>query len=229
MEDRMKRLREKLLLLWKRILQAYADYRVTVSAVAFLTIYGAVEDILYILDNEVRENLLLWKCFVYSEEIFVGLLLFICGAMFTESFFSYAQKEKKVRVVRLFCFLAAAVLAAVICFGMSAERSAQIFRVSGSQIRGWSEQFALGYALLLLLGTVYLCHRKSGVEFDHSMCDNGGLSCIVHRRQPRTYRGGHLVFGQLGCIGYYGFNTGDGPVLCALLHYVASQYGQRNR
>lgn len=218
----MKRLREKLLLLWKRILQAYADYRVTVSAVAFLTIYGAVEDILYILDNEVRENLLLWKCFVYSEEIFVGLLLFICGAMFTESFFSYAQKEKKVRAVRLFCFLAAAVLAAVICIGMSVERSAQIFRVSGSQIRGWSEQFALGYALLLLLGTVYLSHRKSGVEFAEYMLHVLTNLCVTTAVYLVLYIGVSLVLTVVDTLflDSWGALGTTGSILVTGLYYV---------
>lgn len=179
MEDEMKLLREKLVWIWERIIQAYADYRVTVSAVALLTIYGAVENFLYIFDYEMREKLFLWKWFEHSEEISVGLLLFICGAMFIESCFSYTQKEKKVRVVRFFCFLAAAVVAFIVSFGISVEKSAQIFRVSGSQIRGWSEQFALGYVLLLLLGTVYMCHRKSGVEFAEYMLHVLANLCVT--------------------------------------------------
>lgn len=154
----MKSLREKLLLLWRRILQAYADYRITVSAVALLTIYGAVEEFLYIFDYETRGKLLIEKCFAYSEEISVGLLLFICGAVFTESCFSYTQKEKKVRIVRSVCLVIAA-LAAVIL--------------------SWLEQFACGYALLLLLGTVYLCHRKSGVEFAEYMLHVLANLCVT--------------------------------------------------
>lgn len=179
MEENMNLLREKLLLLWKRIIQAYADYRVTVSAVALLTIYMAVEDFLYIFDYETRGKLLIAKCFVYSRGIIVGLLLFICGAMFAESCFSYEQKEKKVRAVRFFCFLSAGVLAAFLGVGLSVEKSTQIFQVSGSQIRGWAEQFALGCALLLLLGTVYFCHRKSGVDFTEYMLHVLANLCVT--------------------------------------------------
>lgn len=175
----MKLLREKLYWLWKRIQQSYADYRVTVGAVALLTIYGAVENFLYIFDYEAREKLFIWKYFDYSEEISIGLLLFICGAMFAESCFSYAQKEKKIRAARLLCFLFAAAFAMFAGVGMAVDEAVQVFHVSGSQIREWTSQFALGYALLLLLGTVYFCHRKSGVAFTEYMLHVLANLCVI--------------------------------------------------
>ncbi len=98
----MNLLREKLHWIWKRVLQAYADYRVTVSAVAFFTIYGAVHNFLGIFDYDVREKMLIWKCFDYKAEIYGAMLPLICAAMFTESVLHYALKEKRTKVIR-FC------------------------------------------------------------------------------------------------------------------------------
>ncbi|MDE6406405.1 MAG: DUF4153 domain-containing protein, partial [Lachnospiraceae bacterium] len=161
----MKLFRENLTFAGKRILRLYADYRVVVSVTVLLSVYGALHNFLHIFDYDVRESLPIWRCFSYAENIYVVMLLFICAAMFMESCFSYTQKERKVRAVRLLCFLAAAVTAVLVGFGMSVDKSAQVFGVSGSLIGRWVEQFAQGYALLLLLGTVYFCHRKSGVGF----------------------------------------------------------------
>ena len=161
----MKTFREKLLLLWKRIIQSYADYRVTVSAVVLLSIYGAIENFFYIFDYDVREQMRLWKYFDYSAEIAVGVLLFICAAMFTESCIPYTQKEKREKLARIFGFLIAAVIAGIEVWGIFLEKSAQIFHMPGSVVNNWFEQFAVGYVLLLLLGTVYFCHKKSGVGF----------------------------------------------------------------
>ena len=165
MEKNMKSFRENLLLLWKRIIQSYADYRVTVSAVALLAIYGATENFLYIFDYDVRKQMRIWKCFYYSTEIAVGMMIFICTAMLIESGIPYAQKGKKEKAVRILGCLAGGVIAGINAWGMSLEGSAQIFHVSGSAINRWLEQFFVGYALLLLLGTVYFCHRKSSVGF----------------------------------------------------------------
>lgn len=178
----MKLLKEKLIEIWKRLLRAYADYRVTVIAVALLTIYGAVDEFLYLFDYEVRKELLISKCFDYSGEIAVGLLLFICGAMFTESILPYAQKERRAKTARLVCFLSAAVIAPLTSFciyAKSVEETVRNFPMPGSTVSRWAGQFAWGYVLLLLLGTVYFCHRKSGVEFAEYLLHVLANFCVI--------------------------------------------------
>lgn len=98
----MNLLKEKLVLIWKRILQAYADHRVAVSATALLTVCVALEDFLYLFDRAVREKMWLWKCYKHSGEVYMALLLFICGAVFAESLLPYIKTEKRVRAARLF-------------------------------------------------------------------------------------------------------------------------------
>lgn len=164
----MNLLREKLHWIWKRVLQAYADYRVTVSAVAFFTIYGAVHNFLGIFDYDVREKMLIWKCFDYKAEIYGAMLPLICAAMFTESVLHYALKEKRTKVIRFCALLLAAVIAVFLSVGLSGRlfgESTYIMSVSVSTVSRWMEQCTWGYVLLLLLGTVYFCHRRSGVGF----------------------------------------------------------------
>lgn len=162
----MKTLREKLLLLWKRILQSYADYRVTVCAVALLAVYEAVYNFLYIFDYEVRYEMLLWKWFGFNHasDIALFLLLFICAAIFTESCRPYTYKEKKADIIRITCFVAGGLIAGIIV-GIRIFNEAETFHVFNGVVSRWLEQFSAGYALLLLLGTVYFCHKKSGVGF----------------------------------------------------------------
>ena len=160
----MNSFREKLLLLWNRIKRSYADYRVTVSAVALLSIFEAIHNFLYVFDYDVREQMLLWKCFYHAPEVNLFLALFLCAAMLTESCLPYTYREMKARVIRILCFLAGALIAGIAVVGISVEELTQ-FHESARMISRWAEQFSVGYALLLILGTVYFCHRKSGAGF----------------------------------------------------------------
>lgn len=178
----MNLLKEKLVLIWKRILQAYADHRVAVSATALLTVCVAFEDFLYLFDRAVREKMWLWKCYKHSGEVYMALLLFICGAVFAESLLPYIKTEKRVRAARLFCFIIAAVIAVVVSLGLSCEQPIPLF-VKGSAASRWLEQFAYGYMLLLLLATVYFCHKKSGVGFIEYILHvlvNGAIATAVY-------------------------------------------------
>lgn len=179
----MKLLKEKLVLIRKRILQAYADHRVAVSAMAFLTIYAAVEYFLNIFDSDVREQMLLWKCFDYDVEIAIGLLLFIPAAVFAESILPYREKGKRAEIMRLLCFVFAAVIAAFISLGFMDKGPLEHIFARGSVAARWLVQFVDGYVLLLLLGTVYSCHKRSGVGFIEYILHvlvNGAIATVVY-------------------------------------------------
>lgn len=181
--EKMILLKEKLVLIWKRILQAYADHRVAVSATALLTICAAVESFLYIFVYDEREKMWLWKCFDYSGEVYIALLLFICGAIFTESLLPYGKTERRAKAARLVCFLLAAVIAAVISLGFMKKGPMQHIFAPGSAAVRWLGQFALCYVLLLLLGTVYFCHKRSSVGFIEYILHvfvNGAIATAVY-------------------------------------------------
>lgn len=161
----MNSFKEKLFLSGKRIVKSYADYRVTVSAVALLSIYEAAHNFLYIFYSAVRVQRFLLKWFNYESEVALFMALFICAALFTESCVPYAYKEKKSKIIRVLYFLAGVLIAGIAVVGMSVDESVHFFQVSGSVINRWAEQFSVGYALLLLLGTVYFCYKKSGIGF----------------------------------------------------------------
>lgn len=218
----MKLLREKLLLTWKRILRLYANYRVTVSAVALLSVYGTVHCFLYIFDYKERVRLPIWSCFEYAKEIYAAMLLYICSAMFTESWLPYLRKERRIEIIRFVCFLVAALVAVLVGFGMSIDNSAQVFHVTGSQVRGWTGQFAWGYALLLLLGTVYFCHRKSGVGFIEYMLHVLVNWCKATVVYVVLYCGVAIVFSVVDTLFFdsWGMLAESGTILVTGLYYV---------
>lgn len=223
----MSLLKEKLIVVWKRLLEAYADYRVTVSAVALLAIYEAINNFFYIFEYETLGNLLIVRWFFdYTEEISTGLLLFICGSLFVESFLPYTHTEKRAKTARLVCFLLAAVIAVTFSFciyAMPAGEAWRNFPLSDSTLSMWAEQYAWGYALLLLLGTVYFCHRKSGIGFAEYMLHVLANFCVTTAVYIVLSIGVVLVLSVADILffdGILGNFTTTGTILVTGLYYV---------
>lgn len=219
--------REKLIAIWKRLLRAYADYRVTVCAVALLTIYEAINNLFYIFEYETLGNLLIVRWFFEcTEEISTGLLLFIFGALFAESFLPYTHTGKRAKTARLVCFLLAAAIAVTAGFCIYAAPAREIWRnftLFGSTVSRWGEQFAWGYALLLLLGTVYFCHRKSGVGFAEYMLHVLANLCVITAVYVVLSIGVVLVLSVADILffdGVLGNFTTTGTILVTGLYYV---------
>lgn len=161
----MKFIRDKLLFLWNKVIQAYASYRVTVCAVVLLTLYEALHVFLYLFDRGTRVNLPIWRLFDYDTEVTEFLLLFILAAMFMESCLTYGRKSRGIMIIRILCLLLFAAIAAAVIWGTGLKDSEQFLHLSGDRISAWMQHFVVGYVLLLLLGTIYCCHRRSGVGF----------------------------------------------------------------
>ncbi len=217
----MKSLGKKLLLLWKRIIHFYADYRVTVCAVAFLSIYEAVYNFFYIFDCEVRDEMLLWKWFSQAKDPDLFFLLFICAAMFTESWLPYSYREKKAKITRILCFAAGALIAGI-TVGIWSFNEAETFHVFSGAVSRWLEQFSVGYALLLLLGAVYFCHKKSGVGFIEYMLHILANWCVTTAVFFLVLTGVTLVLSVVGTLFIECYGTlGDVSLILIMgLYYV---------
>lgn len=213
---------QKLLLLWKKLIQSYADYRVTVTAVALLSAYEAFHTFLDIFDYDVRKQMYVWQCFIYAPDVDRFMALFICAAMLLESGLPYTKKEKRVKAVRISGFFAAAVIAGTAAWGMALGESAQVFHVPGSVVSRWTEQFAVGYVLLLLLGTVCFCHRKSGVGFIEYMLHVLVNWCVTTAVFLVVSIGTAMVLSVVDALFFdsYGVLGDTGLILVTGLYYV---------
>lgn len=170
----MKFIREKLSLVYNKIKQSCFTYRVTMICVAAATLYGVVW---YILDHIYWDaypgvDSAMHRFLKYSDEVFRFFVLFILAVMFVESILSYDRKEIRIKITRIACFVLSAVTAALLV-GM------QSFSTGNSVIREWAGRYYIGCFLLLMLGIIYLTHRKSGVDFIEYMMHVLVNFCIV--------------------------------------------------
>lgn len=96
-----------------------------------------------------------------------GLICFCFGAVFAETYFAGKKKGK------LYALIAAAVIAVLTALGtLGADLSvgadppaAEEAYFTGSVLSELSVRFLYGYLLLLALGTVYFCYKRSGIGF----------------------------------------------------------------
>lgn len=157
---------EKYLLFLKKIIQTCSAYRVTVAVAEAFTIY--------ITMGLIAEDLS--KAYDLTDFFIVDFLfldwgiaaffpLFLVSAMFTESLIPYGKKERKAKLARAFFFLAGALIAVVMLCGSRMVESARIFGIQGDVCSEWCRHFITSYILFLILMTIYICHRKSGLDF----------------------------------------------------------------
>ncbi len=136
---------------WK-LKTSFADYKVTIIGITLLTIYGAISSILpygYEL-----------SFFLYEEVFFEVLLLFCTASLFVETCFARNRKA------RLLGFAGAALAAGLFTFGLELDESVQIAQFSGALLSQSARRFVVGYVLLLLASTLYLCFKKAHMQFE---------------------------------------------------------------
>lgn len=152
-------IKEKLLVLYKKIRESCFDYRVTVCFVVLATLYETVFIILDNIDNrrEVFGNLPIDSFLNHGPDVLRFLLLFILAVMLTENIFPYEKKEQRIRMIRTLCFVLLAVIAAAFV-GLQNISDRPV-------IAAWATRYYIGCILLLILGIVYLCHKRSSVGF----------------------------------------------------------------
>lgn len=162
----MKIIHEKWMLLIRKLRQACASYRVTMAAVELFTLYLVIG--LAVSDTYMRDSLQGYPVieFVfYDWGIMLFFPVFILTAMFTESLFSYGRAEKKTKMARGLGFLFGILISIVIICGIQLTESEYILGIQGDVISSWCRNFVTGYILLMMLLILYICHRKSGVDF----------------------------------------------------------------
>lgn len=159
----MESIKKKLSAILETIRRSCADHRVTVVGVEFFTLYLLIG--VAWGDMDIEYESVLTDYLFHDWALLVFFPLFIFAAMFVESFFTYEKRERSVLIARTIGFLLGAVVAAVFVWGMRLEDSVESFQIQGDIIAEWCQRFVFGYVILLFLGIVYVCHRKSGVGF----------------------------------------------------------------
>ncbi len=159
-------IREKCLSLLKKIIQACSAYRVTVTAIELFTAYA----IIGLMIGESYESNTMLKSPVteflfYDWGIAAFFPLFIVAQMFIESLIPYGKQDRKTVCSRVLGLLLNILIACVMVYGIRAEASISVFGIPGDAFGEWCRHFITGYILFLLLMAVYVCHRKSGLDF----------------------------------------------------------------
>lgn len=163
----MQYVREKWVLLYKKIKQACSDYKVTVLTVELFTFYAIIGGMWSDLDLAYESPIAI---FLFSDTILISfLLLFIISSMLVESIFTYKNKQRKTTLARIAGFVIGALADVLLVWGIHAGNKAQeaelIFHLSGDVVEEWCGRFTVGYVLLTMVAIVYVCHRKSRVGF----------------------------------------------------------------
>lgn len=188
----MKFIGNKISVLFSKIKQSCLDYRVTMASVAAVTLYGAA---CYILDCFVWGADSAMRKFLDPEpDVLRFSLLFILAAMFTESVLSYEKKGQRTKIIRILSLVFSAVIAAAFIAvqnivainqdvhnisGVNKADSTLDVWTRGYIIEEWAMRYYIACLLLLMLGIIFLSHRKSGVGFIEYMMHVSVNFCIV--------------------------------------------------
>ena len=185
----MKTIKDKLLFLFNKIKQSCMDYRVAMASVAIATLYAAF---CCTLGNLVDVESAIWPIIQHEEDVLRFFLLFVLAAVFTESILPYERKEHRTKIIRILCFVLAAVISAAfiaaqnivgICRDvLSASNQSEDTAMKwteGVLIEEWAMRCYIALLLLLMLGILYYIHKKSGVGFIEYMMHVGANFCVV--------------------------------------------------
>lgn len=159
----MESIKKKLSAILDTIRRSCADHRVTVVGVEVFTLYLLI----WVAwgDMDIEYDSALADFLFHDWALLVFFPLFIFAAMFVESLFTYEKRQRNILIARMIGFLLGVVVAAMFVWGMRLEDSVEISQMQGDILAEWCQRFVFGYVILLLLGIVYVCHRKSGVGF----------------------------------------------------------------
>ncbi|MCH5262522.1 MAG: DUF4153 domain-containing protein [Lachnospiraceae bacterium] len=167
----MKYLKDKLALFFNIIKQSCYNYRVAVASVVAATVFETICCILNAMtpygESSVRSFLR------YESDVLRFLILFILAVMFTESILSYEKKERRIKIIRILCFVFAAVISAV--FVAVQEATGSVSNI----ISAWAVRYYIICILLLVLGIIYFSHKKSGIGFIEYMMHVAVNFCVT--------------------------------------------------
>lgn len=138
---------------YQKIKNSLSDYAVSLIAIVVTSVYAAFH-----FAMEMEFDSAFWSEPVF-DTIGRGMVCFCFGAVFVETFFT-GQKRKKIGAL-----LVAAMLAVPLAIGTGLDAEMQIFKMAGSILEELTYRFLYGYMLLLTLGTVYFCFKKTGLSF----------------------------------------------------------------
>ncbi len=138
---------------YQKIKGSFSEYAVSLIAIVVTSVYGAI---LFVMEFEF--DVAFWGEPVF-DAIGRGLVCFCFGTVFAETFFT-GQKRKKICAL-----LAAAAFAVPLAIGTGFDAEIQIGNIPGNVMSELTFRFLYGYILLLILGTVYLCFKKTGLSF----------------------------------------------------------------
>lgn len=138
---------------FKKMKSSFSDYAVSLIAIVVTSVYGA-----FLFAMQFEFNI------AFFEEPFFDaagrcLICFCFGAVFVESCFTERKRRK------ICALLVASVLAVPLGVGLGLDAETQIWNISGGLLKELTEHFLYGYILLLTLGTVYFCFKKTGLDF----------------------------------------------------------------
>lgn len=136
----------------KNLKDSFADYKITIVGIVFLTLYGAIVST---LPYEYESSFLL-----YGDVLSAALSLFCVASLFVETYF---RGNKKARILGL---AGAALAAGFFTFFLELDETVQIANVSGALLSQAAVRFVAGYILLLLGAAVYCCFKKAGMQFE---------------------------------------------------------------
>ncbi len=163
----MQFIREKWFFLYNKMKQACSAYRITVFFVELSTLYTLLACLWSDFDLGYESAVI--RFFFQDTPLISFLILFVMASMLVESLFIYGNKERKITIARIAGFVIGATAAALLIWGMEAgDRAGEaglIFSLSGDVVEEWCGRFIIGYVLLLVVAIMYVCHRKSCVEF----------------------------------------------------------------
>lgn len=206
----MKTIREKLLFIFNKIKQSCMDYRVAMVSVAIATLYAAL---CCTLGNLVDVESVIWPIIWYEGDVLRFFLLFVLAAVFTESILSYEKKEHRIKIIRILCFVLAAVISAAFIVAQNIVRickyiesavnqseAASMEWTEGTLIEEWAMRCYIALLLLLILGILYFIHKKSSVGFIEYMMHVGANFCVVTAIYIVLWIGGFLVLSILDLL-----------------------------
>lgn len=138
---------------YKKIKESFSDYTVSLTAIVVTSVYCAFLSAMQIEFDTA----------VFDEPVFEtarrGLIWFCFGAVFAETYFAERKKRK------ICALTAAAVIAVPLAIGLGLDAETRIWNISGGVLAELTERFLYGYMLLLALGTIYFCYKKTGLGF----------------------------------------------------------------
>lgn len=173
----MKSVQEKWKFIYQKLRLSCAEYRVTVIVVELVMLYTIAGSLWDDLNMKYAPHI---TEFLFRDWGMMSFFVFyMFAAMLIESMFPYGDRRTYMIPARTAGFLLSAVITCVIVWGMQLDENVMLFDITADIVSEWCRRFAVGYMLLLILGIIYMCHRKSGMDFIQYILRVAANFCVV--------------------------------------------------